>query len=72
MPEIIHFPMIITNVEEHHTRLHVEGSGEKATFQIVPDGWWITLDSKLTLPVGPTKPDFKPGDHVRLTLEKHP
>lgn len=71
MTEILRYPCFVTRVEERWTRKHESGSGDTTVFTSVSLGWFITLGIGVSLPCGDTKPDFKPGDHVHLSLEKH-
>lgn len=66
------YPTIVIKVEERKTRVHKSGAGDTTEFTEASLGWYVILSLGLALPVGGDKPDFKPGDHVRLTLEKSP
>lgn len=75
MPELVRFTYIIETVVlrvfEHKTKHHVSGSGGDAIFADVSEGWFIALrGSYEALHVGDTPPVMKPGDKVKITVEK--
>lgn len=72
MAEIIRYPTRIIRVEERWTQVYKSGTGDKTVFDNVSTGWWITYDLGISMPCGSAKPDFRPGDSVRLTVEKIP
>lgn len=71
MSEVLRFPCKVVGVTEGFKidPEAVKGFGPNAIMPAKSDGWYITFDNGLKLPCGPTKPDFKPGQHVRLTVE---
>lgn len=70
MPEILRYPATLTKVEERWRQEYESGSGDKTVFKSVSTGWWLVFDIGISLPAGTSKPDFKTGDRVRLSVEK--
>lgn len=72
MSEVIRFSARVTRVEarEEIDPLRTTGFGDNVVKQFRSAGWFITFDIGLTLGVGESKPELKPGDSVRLTIEK--
>ena len=72
MSEVLRYPCTIIRVEERWNQQYESGSGDKTIFKSVSTGWWIVLNLGISLPCGLSKPSFNPGDHIRLSVEKHP
>jgi hypothetical protein len=61
----------IIDVKEQFKQSHIRGSGKDAEFEQVSLGWFILIDGVCTwLFLSHEEPEFKPGDEVRITIEK--
>ncbi len=65
------FPVTILEVYERKLNKHVSGHGNEALFQSVSAGWYVRFDDYFSIYVGKEKPDFRPNQQVRLTLEPY-
>lgn len=65
--------LTVLRVEERHVKTHVSGVGKEAIFNEDSLGWFVLVDGNIAIRVVPPHgdpPDVKPGDRVRLTLER--
>ena len=71
MPEILRYSDRVKRVEERFRYEYFSGSGDNTITTPVSEGWWIIFHSGLTLPCGPSRPDFTEGQSVRHSIEAH-
>lgn len=61
----------VVRVFDKHERKYVSGTGYEALFENVFVGWYMALEgSHEALFMGMIKPTWKPGDKIKITLEK--
>lgn len=61
----------VSRVFEHREKKHISGSGDNAMFETVSKGWYMAMeDSYEALYLGEEKPNWNPGDKVKITLER--
>lgn len=62
---------VVERVEERHTKIHVRGVGNDATFQKVSDGWFVLMRNwPSAIWFGSDQPTLQAGDHVKITFQK--
>lgn len=70
MKYIVH-DVLVERVYEHKHQKWIGGVGKEATFEYVSMGWFVLLTgSHEALHVGHSEPNLKPGDLVRITIER--
>ena len=61
----------VSTVREHTTETYIGGVGKDATFQTKSHGWFLYLEGSYeAIHMGAEKPEFNPGDRVKITFEK--
>jgi hypothetical protein len=59
----------VIKVEERSRLRHVKGIGDAAEFVEESTGWWAVVSGNLAIPLGPEKPDAKPGQTAMIILD---
>lgn len=63
----------VVRIEERKARDYVKGFGGNAEFLERSLGWFMFLaGSYEAIYIGPTKPDFKFNDRIKITFERAP
>lgn len=57
-------------VEEATTTVHIAGWGKDAIFKTQTVGWDVFWEEQIGGLRFPEKPEFKPGDRIKITYER--
>ena len=61
----------VASVHEEFGSKYIGGAGKDCVFERYSIGWYVTFSgSHEALFFGHTKPDFNPGDNVKITFER--
>lgn len=70
MPTSYVFSSTVASVSERTRKEYVFGSGKEAVFRDEPLGWFVALEgSHEALWVGTERPDLRPGDRVKISIQ---
>lgn len=64
--------LTVRAVEEAITSIHITGWGSDAEFRTQTIGWDISWVEQIGGLRFPEKPEFKPGDKIKITYERIP
>jgi hypothetical protein len=71
MSKRITWYVTVKKIEERFVRRWVKGVGNEAVFSKDSEGWYVVFaEWAAAAHVGKDKPDFEPGDCVKMTMEK--
>lgn len=61
---------VVSRTEERYRTEWVSGTGKDATTRQVSEGWFVILDSGMSMHMGAQEPECAPGDTVMLAFKK--
>lgn len=71
MTQVVYIETRVKRVWEQIEKVYVNGTGNSAVFESVSRGWFVAFQGSYeALFFGEERPEFQPGDRIKITFEK--